>query len=90
MIQVFVSMIESKLTLFQVEMEGRFVETPKLHETHLREAPEVLDAIDVCFASTELVALMLNSVVPSVPQVHEACIGIPAIAMDRAVLPDLP
>ncbi len=53
-------MVEAKLCLFQVEVEGAFRHAAELCETAFGETPEALDAVDVIALLDELVVVMLD------------------------------
>ena len=47
MIQVFPSVVKSPLTLFQMQVERVLVDASETMQSHLGEAPERFDAVDV-------------------------------------------
>lgn len=77
-------MIKPPLTLFQVEIERLFVDTPESMQSHFSEAPECLDAIDVRPATNELALAVMYSVILFKTYVDKTIIAPPAIAVDDA------
>ena len=77
-------MIETKLTFFEVQPQRGAGEAAELRQTHLGEAPEVLDAVDMRLAFDELVAAMIHPMMLLVAQVHQAAVALPAIRVDDA------
>ena len=59
--------------------------TVELREPPLREAPEVLDAVDVALAARELVLAVEHAVV-LVSVEHETVIRLPAVRANRGML----
>ena len=59
--EILVSVIESKLTLFEVQVKGRFAYPPEPRQTGFSEAPETLDAVDMSLAPGKLISAMIDS-----------------------------
>lgn len=78
------AMIEAELALLEMEVEGLFVNTAKLCETHLCETPEVLNAVDMRIPTCKLIVAVGDPIVLAVPQINESVIPTPSIRMDRA------
>jgi hypothetical protein len=72
--------IETPLTFFEVEKEAVFADTAQLEEAELGVAPEGLEAIDVIFATGELVFVVIDAVV-FVALEHEAVVSLPAMGI---------
>ena len=77
-----ISIIESKLTLFKVQIEGRFSHTAKLHEAYFGKAPEAFDAVNVIGADGKFIVRMVDSIVLLVAQIDDAVIGPKPVGMD--------
>lgn len=62
LVKVITAMIETELTFFEMEAQGRTVEAAKLGQPHLGDAPEVFDAIDVRLVLHKLIATVIHPV----------------------------
>jgi hypothetical protein len=77
-------MIETELTFFEVQPQCGAGQAAKFRQTHLGDAPEVLDAIDVRLALHKLVAAMIHPMMLLVAQIHQAAVTFPAIRINHA------
>lgn len=68
------SIVESKLTFFQVQVEGRFSHTAELYEPDFGESPEVVDTVDVVRADGEFILGMVDEIVLLVAQIDHTVI----------------
>jgi hypothetical protein len=83
-------MVEPELGLFQMEIEGTLTHASKLRQPHLGYAPEVLNAIDMRLPGNEFISAMVHAVMPSIPQIHKAIIGMEPVTVNDAVQGYLP
>lgn len=82
---IFMSVIESKLAFFEVEVEKVFADAPTFGETGFRSAPETLNAVDMpSTRKRKNIVAMDDSVVFPIPQIHESVIAAPPIGVDNA------
>ena len=77
-------MIKTELTFFKMQMQSGAGQAAELGQAHLGEAPEVLNAVDVCLALHKLIAPMIDPVMLLVAQIHPAAVAFPAIRIDDA------
>src|SRR5438445_713751 len=75
-------MVETELTFFEVQAQGGAGESAELGQTHLGDAPEVLNAIDMRLAFDKFIAAMIHPVMLLVAQVHQAAVALPTIGID--------
>jgi len=80
-----VPIIESELALFEMEIEGRFGDTMKLHEPPFRIRPEGFDAIDMAFAIGKLVGAMVDTIMLFVAQINQPIIAAPGVGVNDAL-----
>lgn len=83
------SVIESKLTFFEVQIEGRFSHTAELYETNFSEGPEAFDAVDVVGSESKKILAVVDAVVLFVAQIDQGMIGPKAVGMDGRLLINL-
>jgi len=77
-------MVETEFTFLEVEPQRAAAQSPELRQTHLGDAPEVLNAIDVRLALHKLVAAMIHPVMLLVAQIYQAAVALPAIRINHA------
>lgn len=77
-------MVEAIFTFLQVEVEGDLMDAVELSQSALRVAPEGLDAVDVAFPPSKFILPMVHPAVLLEAHVHQAFVGLPAVAMDGA------
>ena len=58
-----ISIIESKLTFFEVLVTGGFSHTAKLHQAYFGKAPEAFDAVNVISADGKFIVRMIDPIV---------------------------
>ncbi len=76
-------MVESKLSFLEMQIEGSFGQAVELGHTSLCIAPEALDAIDVTFATGELVGTMIDSKMLVKADIDQPIVTRPAIRMNH-------
>lgn len=76
-------MIESELTLLQVQVKGRAAHAAELHEARLRHAPEAFYPVDVCAAAGEFIAVVAHPVVLPAAHVDDAVVRAEAVSINR-------
>ena len=76
------SIIESKLTFFKVQVEGRFSHTAKLYEPNFGKAPEAFDTVDVVSSDGEFVLGMIYAIVLLVTEMDYAVVRAKPVSMD--------
>lgn len=81
--------IESKLTFFEVQIEGRFSHAAELYDTDFSEGPEAFDAVDMVGSEGEKVLAVIDAVVLLVAQIDQGMIGPKAVGMDGRLLINL-
>ena len=74
-------MVETPLTFFEVEEEAFLADAAKFEEAEFGVAPEGFDAVDVIFATGELVLMMMDGMV-FVALETEAVVSLPAVCVD--------
>ena len=77
-----ISIIESKLTFFEVQVEGGFSHTAELHQAYFGKAPEAFDAVNMVGTDGKLVFRMVNAIVLLIAQINDAVVGAKPIGMD--------
>ena len=75
--------IESKLALFEMQVESLFPDAVKLPQAGFREAPKALNTVDVTLASGELIRAVMYAKVLLEAKVHQAVVALPAIGMNH-------
>jgi len=65
-----------------------FIHTTESIQTGLGKPPEALDAVDMGFASNELILSMIDSQVLAIADVNQAVVTPPAIGIDDAIQGD--
>ena len=83
------SVIETPFGFLEVDDEGIGADAAEFSQAQFGETPEALDAVDVVFAPSELVLLVMNAVVLVTAQ-DEAVIGLPAVGIDGGFREHLP
>lgn len=78
------TVVEAPLTFLEVQVEGVFVDAFQSVEPHFGVAPERLDAVDVRTTTHELIVSMRHTEVFLEPEIHEAIVASPAVAVDDA------
>ena len=78
-------MIESPLAFFQMKIEGSARDSIELVQSSFGKAPEGFDAVNVAFSVGEFVFMVTNAKVFLIPEVDQAVVSRPGIAMDDAV-----
>lgn len=81
-------MIETVLTLLEVQGEGRLGDAVESSQGGLSVRPEALDAVDVAAVGGELILTMVDSQVLGVAQVDQAVVAPPAVGVDHALEAD--
>ena len=82
-------MIKPKFTFFQMQAKSTFANASELVEPGFRDAPKVLNAIDMVTAVSKFIASMLDPIVFFITEVYKAVIGLKSIGINRRVLIDL-
>ena len=77
-------MVETELAFLEMEPQRAAAQASGLRQTHLGDAPEVLNAIDVGLALNKLVAAVIHPVMLLVAQVNQAAVAFPAIRVNHA------
>lgn len=83
-------MVEPELGLFQMQVEGTLAHASKLGQSHFGYAPKVLNAIDMRLPGNEFISAMVYAIMPSIPQIHKAIIGMEPVTVNDAVQGYLP
>ena len=83
-IAVFFAMVKAPLTFFEVDEEAVPAHAVELGKPSFGKAPEALDAVNVVFASGELVDLMVEAVVAKA-RGDQAIVGQPAVGVHVAL-----
>ena len=76
-------MVKPELTLLQVQVKGRTAHAAELNKSGLCHATEAFEAVDVCAAAGELVAVVAHPVVLPVAHVDDAVVRAEAARMNR-------
>ena len=77
-----VSIIESELTFFEMEIEGCFWDTVELHESPFRVGPKGFDTVDMSFAIYKLIVPMVHTIMLFVSQINQSIIAAPGVRMN--------
>ena len=75
------AVVETPLTFFEVEEEAVLANAAQFEEAKLGVTPKRFDAVDVVFATGELVLVVMDAVV-FVALEDEAVVGFPAVGVD--------
>ena len=76
-------MVEAKLCLFEVEVEGMSWNSAEPCKTSFRQAPEAFDSVDVIALPSELVLAVFDPEVLVKAQVDEPVVTCPAIGVEH-------
>ena len=68
------SVIKSKLTLFDMQIECTFMNTTKLRQSCFCDCPEVFNSINMVRTMRKLIIAMLDSMVLFIAKIHQAVI----------------
>ena len=80
--QIFVAMIESEFSFFDVKVEKTSRQPSVLGQAHFRRAPEGFYTVHVIRTTRELVLSVMHPKMPFVAGIDEAIISFPTIGMD--------
>ena len=83
-VHVLVSIVESKLALFEVQVKGGLAYPSKSCEARFRKAPEAFDSVDMSFTPGKFVTAMINPKVFAIADIDKAIVTTPAIGIDDA------
>ena len=78
------SKIESKLTLFKMQIKSRFVHSAKPGQSSFGESPKPFDAINVGLPLSEFIFPVVNAKMFSIADINEPIIATPSIGIDHA------
>ena len=82
-------MVEPKLTLFQMQVEGTRIHAAKANKPGLGIAPEAFNAVDVSMPLGKFVLAVINAEVLSVTNINQAVVTAPTVRVDDAFEFDL-
>lgn len=77
--------VEALLTFFQVQVERMRCNPMKLLQAMPGETPEALNAVEMMCAVCKLILAMIDSIVPPVPDLHQAIIAAPPVRMNNCL-----
>jgi len=77
-------MIEPKLTLFKMQVEGSGSHATKTNESRFCIIPETFNTVDVAAAYGELILAMIHSKIFAVTNIDQTVIATPNIRVDDA------
>ena len=77
-------MIKPPLALFEMQVEGLFVDAFESMQSHFGKAPECLDAVDVRPATNEFTLAVMHPEMLFIPNINKAVIPSPSVAVDDA------
>ncbi len=83
-------MIEAKLTLLQVEVEGTFMNPSKAEQPRFGKTPETLNPIHMDTASDKFIPAMIDPEMLPIAHINQPVIPSPPIRVDHTVQGDLP
>ena len=83
-VHVLVSIVESKLALFEVQVKGGLAYPSKSCEARFRKAPEAFDSVDMGFPPGEFVTAMIHTEVLAIANIDKAIVTTPAVGIDDA------
>ena len=78
-----ISIIESKLTFFEVQIEGGFSHAAKFHQANFGKAPEAFDAVDMIGADGKFIVRVVDPIVLLIAQIDDAVVGAKPVGMDN-------
>ena len=78
-VQILLPMVESKLAFLEVQEEGGFIHSSEASKSCFGKAPKTFYAINMCLASGEFVATMINSQMLAVANINKTITASPAI-----------
>ena len=82
MIDVLLSVVEPKFTLFKVQVEGRLGQSVELIKPAFGERPEGLDTVDVPFTLYELIGSVINPEVFFIAHIHKTIVASPMVGVN--------
>jgi hypothetical protein len=77
-----VSLVESELCFFEVEVEGMFGDAIELEQASFGEAPEAFDPIDMVLPASEFVVGVVDPEVLVEAEIDQAIVASPTVGME--------
>jgi len=89
-VEILAPMIEPKLTLFKMQVEGRWAHSSETNQTGLGVAPETFNTVDVRSTLSEFVLAMIDAQVLAITNVDQTIVATPAVGVDHTLQLDSP
>ena len=77
-------MIESKLTLFEVKIESRFVHTSEFNQSDFSRGPKRFYTVDMRLASDKFIVAVMHTEMFVVAEINQAIVAAPAVRVNDA------
>jgi len=84
LVEILTSMIEPKLTFFEMQDEGAGSHATKANESCFCVAPKTFDPVDVSSTFVKFVLVVIDAQMLSIGNVDQAVIAAPAVRADDA------
>jgi hypothetical protein len=78
-------MVKPKLTLFEMQVEGRWAHSTEANQARFGVTPETFNAVDVSTTFSEFVLAMIDAKVLAITDIDQAIVATPAVRIDHAL-----